>query len=309
MENEVLYRYFEGATTEQENIEVMEWAESSSENYKEYLNQRQVWCALLLHSKPEKARKTVLKGGIPLRHMAGFVAAVLLTCVVVTLFVAAVIKFGTSVQRVVVPSGQRVEMTLADGSRVWLNSKSRFEYSTLFGFVSRKVRLSGEGYFEVAKRRNKPFIVTTENYDIKVHGTTFNVYAFDGSPTFEAALIEGCIEVSPHNSTASMFLSPNQMAVATAGGELKRVPLVDRDRLRWIEGMICLSNVTFGELIERFSSYFDAEIRLTNPKLYDIRCTGKFRQSDGVDYSLRVLQNLVDFNYTFDNKNNVIEIY
>ena len=73
--------------------------------------------------------------------------------------------------------------------------------------------------------------------------------------------------------------------------------------------MICLNNVDFSEFVESFSNYFDTEIRVLNPELYKQRFTGKFRQGDGIDYSLRVMQNLVKFNYTHDTKNHIIEIY
>ena len=308
MEKEILYRYFEGAVTPEEEIAIKEWAESSPENYKSYAEARQLWCALLLYAKPTTTRKTVFEGRTPLRYFAGFAAAVALFVVIAVICYTGLRSYAGGVQQISVPRGQRVELTLADGSRVWLNSKSRFEYSPLFGLFDRNVRLSGEGYFEVAKG-SKPFIVTTQDYDVKVYGTVFNVYAFDNQSTFETSLIEGRVEVVPHNYNASIILNPNQMAVAAADGSLSCRPIKDIDRLRWIDGMICLDGVSFGEMMECFSNYFDTDIKILNPELYNVRCTGKFRQSDGVDYSLRVMQNLVKFDYTHDTKNHIIEIF
>ena len=79
-------------------------------------------------------------------------------------------------------------------------------------------------------------------------------------------------------------------------------------RFRWTEGLICLNDVPFGELLERFSDYYDIRILLKNPKLYDVRCTGKFRQSDGIDYSLHVLQRFVNFRYTHDEEPNLFRL-
>ena len=307
MEKEILYRYFEGKTTAEEENSIMEWANASSENYNSYLEARQLWCALLLHAKPKEISKTVLSGGFPLRRIAGLSAAAAILACIMLCFVS-LYNYGSRVQQIVVPRGQRVELTLADGSRVWLNSKSRLEYSSLFGVLNRNVRLSGEGYFEVAEG-STPFVVATEEYDVKVHGTTFNVYAFDGNPTFETSLLNGCVEIIPHNGEASMTLAPNQMAVSTGNSTLRRMPIQDVDRLRWIEGMICLNNVPFGELVERFSSYFDTDIKLHNPSLFDVHCTGKFRQSDGIDHTMKVLQSLLNFEYTHNSKNNTIDIY
>ena len=93
-----------------------------------------------------------------------------------------------------------------------------------------------------------------------------------------------------------------------ADGRLTRTRLTDMGRFRWTEGLICLNDVPFGELLERFSDYFDIRILLKNPKLYDVRCTGKFRQSDGIDHSLHVLQRFVNFRYTHDEERHTIEI-
>jgi len=93
-----------------------------------------------------------------------------------------------------------------------------------------------------------------------------------------------------------------------ADGRLVRTRLTDMGRFRWTEGLICLNDIPFGELLERFSDYYDIRILLKNPKLYDVRCTGKFRQSDGIDYSLHVLQRFVNFRYTHDEERHTIEI-
>ena len=307
MEKEILYRYFEGAATSAEEIAVREWAEASPENYKSYLEARKVWCALLLHAqKPAPSNKAIF--GRVLLRFAGAAAVMAVLIGVAALCYVALHSFADGVQKISAPRGQRVEVTLADGTRVWLNSKSSLTYSPLFGLFNRNVQLSGEGYFEVAKGA-KPFVVTTQKHDVKVYGTTFNVYAFDNKPVFETALLEGSVEVIPHDGTPSMRLYPNQRAVDMGEGMLVCRPLEDRDRLRWIDGMICLNNVDFSEFVESFSNYFDTEIRVLNPELYKQRFTGKFRQGDGIDYSLRVMQNLVKFNYTHDTKNHIIEIY
>lgn len=307
MEKEILYRYFEGAVTPEEEVAVREWAEASPENYKSYMEARQLWCALLLYSKPAETRKTVFWGK-PLRYIAGLTAAVILFVGIAVLCYTSLNSSMGSVQQISVPRGQRVELTLADGSRVWLNSKSRLEFSPLFGLFNRNVRLSGEGYFDVAEG-TIPFVVTTQNYDVKVHGTEFNVYAFDNQPTFETSLVEGRVEIVPRNGGASIILHPNLMAVATADGSLSCRPIKDIDRLRWIDGIISLNNVSLGEIMECFGNYFDTDIKILNPELYNVRCTGKFRQSDGLDYSLRVLKNLVNFEYRHDSKNHTVEIY
>ena len=229
----------------------MEWAEASPENYRLYLEERRLWCALLLHAGRRTVRRPALWRRLAAWRVSGAAACILLLVGLAGIFFGGRMFPDERMQQVVVPAGQRVELRLADGTKVWLNSKSRLEYPSSFGRRSRRVTLCGEGYFEVAHDERKPFVVETGQYDVRVLGTTFNVYA---------------------------------------------------------EGLICLNDIPFGELLERFSDYYDIRILLKNPKLYDVRCTGKFRQSDGIDYSLHVLQRFVNFRYTHDEERHTIEI-
>ena len=307
MEKEFLYRYFNGDTTPGEDRRVMEWAEASPENYKEYLDERKLWCALVMHATPRPAAKV---RRLSWWRVAGAAAVAAVIVGAAGLLYLGPGMFDSRMQTITAPAGQRVVLSLPDGTKVWLNSKSRIEYPVSFGWKSRKINLSGEGYFEVAHNSRRPFIVNAGDYDVRVLGTTFNVYAFDsGKSDFEVSLLEGAVEIAPHDGALRrMVLKPDETAVAARDGSLVRQPLVDKERFLWREGLISLNDVTFGELIERFSYYFDTEIILRNRKLYDVRCTGKFRQSDGIDYSLRVLQNFVKFEYTHDNTKRIVEI-
>ena len=92
--------------------------------------------------------------------------------------------------------GQRVSMTLPDGTRVWLNSDSELSFPSFDQAVSRDVYLSGECYFEVAKDPGKPFTVHTGVYDVTAVGTAFNVRAYQADETVKTTLIEGEVQVS-----------------------------------------------------------------------------------------------------------------
>lgn len=309
MERDLLFRYFDGATTPDEERRIMEWAEASPDNYRSYLAERQLWCAVVFHAERQPVRRTLWRR-LAAWRVNGAAACVLLLVGLAGLFFAGRLYPDERMQQVVVPAGQRVELLLSDGTKVWLNSKSRLEYPASFGRRSRRVTLSGEGYFEVTHDESRPFVVQTEAYDVRVLGTTFNVYAYDNDrATFETALLEGMVEVASRSDASQrLVLRPDEAAVLTAGGRLMRTQVTDKGRFRWTEGLITLNDVPFGELLTRFSDYFDIRILLKNPKLYDVRCTGKFRQSDGIDHSLHVLQRFVDFSFTHDEERRTIEI-
>ena len=92
-----------------------------------------------------------------------------------------------------VPKGQRVYITLADGTEAWLSPRTKVRVPNQFNKKNRVVELDGEGYFSVAKDARHPFIVQTKKYDVKVLGTRFNVFAYSESPRFETDLVEGSV--------------------------------------------------------------------------------------------------------------------
>lgn len=96
---------------------------------------------------------------------------------------------SAQLQTVAVPAGQRAQITLADGTKVWLNSQSTLTYASNFGRQERNVLLDGEAYFEVSKNEKIPFFVNTETNKVRVVGTSFNVCAYNGSNEFETTLV------------------------------------------------------------------------------------------------------------------------
>ncbi|MDR2449239.1 MAG: FecR family protein [Prevotellaceae bacterium] len=114
----------------------------------------------------------------------------------------------------IVPLGAKSQITLTDGTKVWLNAGSRLNYSTAFASQNREVLLEGEGYFEVATNPDLPFEVKTSLLTVRAIGTSFNVKAYPSDPTVETILIDGKVEISrlQENSinTTPIHLQPEQ---------------------------------------------------------------------------------------------------
>ena len=121
MERDLLYRYFDGDTTPDEERRIMEWAEASPENYRLYLEERRLWCALLLHAGRRTARRPALWRRLAAWRVSGAAACILLLVGLAGIFFAGRMVPDGRMQQVVVPAGQRVELRLADGTKVWLN--------------------------------------------------------------------------------------------------------------------------------------------------------------------------------------------
>ncbi|MBR5696997.1 MAG: FecR domain-containing protein [Prevotella sp.] len=115
------------------------------------------------------------------------------------------------------PRGKDYHLTLADGTRVWMNADSQLEFPEQFNGARRTVRLHGEAYFEVAKDRRHPFVVETDYLTTTVLGTSFNVRAYSQNDA-GVALVEGSVSVK--SGRENMLLKPGQL-VQVANGKLK----------------------------------------------------------------------------------------
>lgn len=214
---------------------------------------------------------------------------------------------AVAMQTVRVPAGQRVELTLADGTCVWLNAHSTLKFPEHFTAESRRVELDGEGYFSVRADKKSPFIVQTEQYAVRVLGTEFNVKAYRHSDRFETALVKGSVEVALPGKKEGLRLQPNDI-LSVEKGKVERSRLTDLDYFKWKEGLFCFRDETIGEVIEKLQFYYDVRIEVRNRSLLSYRYSGKFRIKDGIEHVLKVLQLKHAFTYTKNEKENLIII-
>lgn len=201
--------------------------------------------------------------------------------------------------KIVVPPGQRANLTLSDGTNVWLNACSEMTYPASFSEDIRRVSLKGEAYFDVSKDVEHPFVVQTKKCDIKVLGTEFNVRVNEAESDceFSAALLEGSIELTNKMEPGpSIRLAPMQKAEWT-GGKMVVESIRNLDDYRWKEGLICFEDIRFADLMKRFEKTYDIRIVIQNKSLHDYKCSGKCRVSDGVDFILQVLQRSTRFTF------------
>lgn len=306
LNRELLYRFFNKETTLEEEKKIRLWIEESDENRQEFFRERKLFDAILLHG--DLAYKKVrIRFYIPWRRIAaalsGVAAIVLLTIYVTTYFLQQSFRDET-MNTVIVPQGQRVSLTLADGTKVWLNAKTKMEYPQSFkAFDERMVKVDGEAYFEVSKNKNRPFIVKTSKGDVEVLGTKFYVSAYATTDIFETSLIEGRVKV--RTTYEDMTLNPKDKAVLQ-NGILTRKHIDDMDIYRWRDGLYCFKNLSFEDVLKQFEIYYDVRFVKENPQMANPKLNGKFRLIDGVDYALRVLQREVGFSFRRDEEASVI---
>lgn len=308
MDDKLLQLYFEGRTTDEQSCSITEWLDADEANMKYYQHLCRLYEINLWDEQPVTV--SVSRSKVKSRRF-----------VLEFLKIAAVFAFGfllnnrmnipdkdIFMQTVQVPAGQNAQVTLADGSKVWLNAGSTLHFPTRFSGKERLVNLEGEGFFEVQANKEKPFIVSTTSYSIKALGTTFNVNAYKKSKDFETSLLTGKVEVADHAGKQTIQLSPNNRVVLE-GNKLKTLPIEDSEYFLWREGIICF-NEPLSEVLKKLELYFDVKIEVNNKRVLqnEQHCIGKFRSRDGLEHILEVLQLTSHFSYKKDDEKNLVTI-
>lgn len=306
LDRELLFRFFNGETTFEEERRIRLWIDESDEHRREFFRERKLFDAILFYGKLPEA-KSHFRFHILWRKVmitiSGIAAVVVLT-VMTTAYILQQSFRAETMNTVSVPQGQRVYLTLADGTEVWLNAKTKMEYPQSFkASHQRVVKVDGEVYFEVSKDKRKPFIVRTDKGDVEVLGTKFYISAYSSTDVFETSLIEGKVNIRTADET--MILHPQDKAVLQ-DGLLVRKQIEDMDVYRWRDGLYCFKDVPFEDVLKQLELYYDVRFVKESPQISNLELSGKFRLIDGVDYALRVLQKKVGFSFRRDDETNVI---
>ena len=303
MNRNLLHRFFEGKTTLEEEKQIRRWLNMSDNNKKKLDEERIAYDALLLTSLEILTKQ---KNAIFSNPWTISAAAVALLLIVSGLYLMNIKNVPENDNMLLVPAGQRINLILSDGTNVWLNANTSFRYPALFSDKNRTVYLDGEAYFEVSANKKKPFIVKTQQGDIRVTGTSFNVAAYSKFNNFETSLLSGSVDIYKNNKKL-VSLNPNQKS--TLQNNLLLISeITDTDDFLWKKGLIAFNHKKAEEIFRALEKYFDIVIRFDAEKLPQHTYTGKFRQADGIDYALRVLQKSIRFDYERNDESGIIHI-
>lgn len=284
------------------------WVEESPANLRQLMEERALFDATVLLAGDDAGLRRPL--GLKLRRMAVGLSKIAAVAVVTLIlaYIARTYIFPMEIpmQEISVPAGQQLNMRLADGSEVWLNSKTTLRYPAMFTGGERRVEIDGEGYFKVAKDAGKPFRVATHGGTVEVLGTTFDVEAYESEGNFSTSLIEGKVKVS--SGGREYLLQPGQRAWLSSDGSLAVSDIDDYDSFRWREGIISLKDDSFSEIMKKFEKYYGVTVVIDRKNLQDVSYSGKFYQSDGIEYALQVLQHDMDFKFEKEKDRRIIHI-
>lgn len=272
----------------------------------------------------ENAQQHNYKKIIPIRTylkwVAGAAAILVIGVLSITFYSRTVNKDNTLLaavnQKIDVPYGQTIKLTLPDGTKVRLNAGSHFGYPATFVGTRREVTLDGEGFFEVTKDAQKPFLVHTAGFTVKVLGTVFNVRAYKQDKKTETTLFKGKVQIeltgdpdrkivlAPRekltvlNDAAPANHIPNaHKEVAKLKYELSVLPVVDNDEYQenaWLENKLVFTNTEFEDVAVSMERKYKVRFVFEDEALKKEQISGVL-QDENLDSALFILKQITSF--------------
>ena len=334
MDKELLHTYFRGEATPEEEKQIRDWAESSPENYQEYLKERKIWNAILMYSVNPTIKATATHKRLFLSlYKYAAIAVIAFGVGFYTLhnrnvpgdflshlspmdisepvllqnnqkYIAlgaesfslneqkGIVKnnhtdkllsyhqedasrgfsFGKkrADNRLLVPQGQTYKLALADGTNVMLNAESELTFPSEFDTDRREVFLKEEAFFQVTHNEKAPFIVHTDQLDVQVLGTTFNVSGYNNENMLKVTLVEGSIRI--HQQGDSVKIRPNEQYNYNKNTREKRVQTVDTELFTsWVNDEYIFKDTTLDEIFNRINHWYMFDVTYESPSLKEKR--------------------------------------
>lgn len=224
------------------------------------------------------------------------VAIVLLGLITVTAYWQGSRQIQSNFSDIVVeaPLGSKTKLTLPDGSTVWLNAGSKMIYSQGFGVSDRRLAFQGEGYFEVEKNDEMPFLVQTHDVNVTVVGTKFNFRNYPEDEEAVVELLEGKVALENQlKEEVVRYLSPNEkMVLHKATGEMDITSAKVKEATLWTENILLFDEDLLPDIVRKLERSYHVRIEIENEDLKQARFYGQFNQLEQNIYE--VLDMLVE---------------
>lgn len=313
METSSLLKYLEVKTSEKETEKIQKWlADDPDGSHAElYQEVRAIYEGITVFGEAPNAGKSSFNRRSPsIMKIAAAAIVVVAVALGSSLYSGyhSREKMSRLTETISTPAGQTVQLSLEDGTALWMNAATQIEKPAVFAPKHRTLALSnGEILLDVAKDESRPFHVKTPSADIQVFGTRFDVSVENGNTCL--ALIRGSVRISSDKGN-SLMVKPYEKVYVDEDGYFVISKFTDANAIEsWTGGIIDLVGVPFDELMKKFEKAFDTTILIKCKDMPEIKLArGKVRIIDGVEHALGVLKHGADFRYTIDYNNNVITI-
>jgi ferric-dicitrate binding protein FerR (iron transport regulator) len=343
----LLIGYIEASLSSSDKAKVMQWIEADPENRKYFELFEETWknpqdvialdkesreydwkvISSAIEKKPDKSGKNIRSVHRWWLRAAGFL--LLLSSTAVAYFAGSnshkpVASVKDHYNEIVVPKGEKSELLLSDGTKIWINAGSSVRFPNVFNSELRDIWLDGEAYFEVASDKSRPFLVHTSELDVKVYGTKFNLKAYSDEDIIETTLVEGIVSLETHGALNTIkdevFLKPNHKAIylkkkAQISGIDKLSREIDEPlrpkkiiltrtvqvepAISWHEGKLIFLDETLESIAMRLERRYDVNIMISNDHIKKVRYTGVLKNVS-IEQALKALQLAASFNYSIN---------
>lgn len=315
LHNELITKCLNKTASETEKQELLNWVNQSKENEQYYFTLKDLydsaaWEKLQVEAKTsqgwELLSSQVGNDTIPSRTRLVLLGLMKYAAVLIAgILIAAFFLFpGKSKSinsefknQIVTGIGERTQLVLPDGTKVWVNSCSSVAYFHDYGTNSRSVYLKGEAYFQVAKNEKLPFKVITHHTEIQALGTAFNVTAYDNDNDVSAVLLEGSISFKQLKSGVSEIIQPGQkISFSKNSGQTGIESVNTESYVAWSNGETTFEHLKMEEITKRLQRIYHVTFVLQNEKIKNMRFTGTFRNYESLDQILKVINTNTNLN-------------
>jgi transmembrane sensor len=187
------------------------------------------------------------------------------------------------------PRGGQYEVNLPDGTEVWLDAASSLRYPVIFGLKQRKVELKGEAYFEVAHNKKKPFIVATEQQNVLVLGTHFNINAYPDESTVNTTLLEGKVKITGNGLNAELI--PGQQSILTPQTHQIKVQNADLETtMAWKNGDFVFKSEGLESIMRKISRWYDVDVEYASNAPHNLTLGGWVSRSRNISAILKIME-------------------
>ena len=333
MITEIIIKHFQNTATTEEQNALLAWVEDSEENKQLFATLKNTWVISNLadtNQDKEVLRKKfnillekiedLLESEGPvsknnkrhiIRVIMRFAAVIVLTACITTILSYTFWHKAEPLlyNQLEVPCGQQAKLTLSDGSKIWLNAKSKLIYPARFSGLSREVVLDGEGFFEVTHNEKKPFIIKTSTLKVKVLGTSFNVSSYNNDSDIKIALVNGSVSMlNPINDQEISRIEPNEMAIYSKKDHRISVKEVETYLYSsWRDGHFKFRKMSLEEISKRLSRNYNVKFVFQNNNLKSTTFNGSFYNYEPLEQILKILKTNTSFKFTIQKDTVIIK--
>lgn len=309
--SDLIVKFLNGEVSESELQQLYQWVNESDENravFAEFKNSRAILASKLTPDSSAADFDSLMKK-IPQKKKSAFsvkklyrIAAAILFPVILAICAWLVHEHYFQIidpvyTEIIAPPKHNSQVVLADGTQVWLSPESKLVYNQLYGQVNRKVKLIGEGYFEVAHNTEKPFFVETYGLDVRVLGTSFNVEAYTEDKIVRTTLVRGSLQVESEEFQNEIVLTPGDRLSVNVEENKVHIEKVNTEIYRLVkDGLLIFKRNNLNEVCRKLERWFMIPIEYDGKGNQNLLFTAKF-EDESIERILKIVGETIPINY------------